>query len=110
LIARGLPVARNHRLLFTAFATDDNRAQVAACTPLFQVQWEGIFRRYTFRRYTLHVCREWTPDKAQPEPGDVPAGPSVFSVLQEQVGLRLGSRRVAAEVLVVDHADPPSAN
>jgi uncharacterized protein (TIGR03435 family) len=32
------------------------------------------------------------------------------TALQEQLGLRLESRRVMAELLVIDHAEPPTAN
>lgn len=69
-------------------------------------------------RYDLKL--EWTPDDLQakppsadqrpggaPEPG---AGPSIFAALQEQLGLKLESSKVPAEVLVIDSAEKPSAN
>lgn len=57
---------------------------------------------------------EWTPDNLQatapPAGAAVPAGPSIFAALQEQLGLRLEPRKVPTEVLVIDRADRASAN
>lgn len=61
------------------------------------------------RKFDLHL--KWTPD-------DTPAGadsatsyrPSLVTALQEQLGLKLESRKVPVEVLVVDRAELPSGN
>jgi uncharacterized protein (TIGR03435 family) len=64
---------------------------------------------------------KWTLDdmQASPPPGgdrpvavasDTVSGPSIFTALQEQLGLKLESRKVPAEVLVIDHAEKPSEN
>jgi uncharacterized protein (TIGR03435 family) len=57
---------------------------------------------------------EWTSDDMQaPAPDAVPdaaSGPSLFAALQEQLGLKLESRKVPADVLVIDHAEKPSEN
>jgi len=50
---------------------------------------------------------EWTPESAKPS---TDAGPSIFTALQEQLGLRLRTQRVPVEVFVIDHAERPIAN
>lgn len=61
------------------------------------------------RRFDFHL--RWTPDDA-PAGGDFGTGdaPSLLTALQEQLGLRLESGAVQTNVLVIDNAEPPSAN
>ncbi|HEY2383615.1 MAG TPA: TIGR03435 family protein [Terriglobia bacterium] len=37
-------------------------------------------------------------------------GPSLYTALEEQLGLRLESTRGAVDVIVIDHAEKPDAN
>jgi len=63
---------------------------------------------------------EWTPDPADAraqgfgdgitEPAPVPGGPSIFTALQEQLGLRLESQKGPVENIVIDRAEKPSEN
>jgi bla regulator protein blaR1 len=64
---------------------------------------------------TYDVALRWAPDEGQAwlPTGPVPpdnAQPSIFSAVQEQLGLRLESQRGPVEVLVIDQAEKPSEN
>ena len=64
---------------------------------------------------------EWTPDATSESmlpgkagnpdaPGFSQAGPSIFTALQDTLGLRLETRKVAVEGIVIDHAEKPAGN
>ncbi len=65
------------------------------------------------------ISLEWTPDDAQamrlppgatpPPPSDA-SGPSIFTALQEQLGLKVESQKGPVDILIVDHAEKPSEN
>jgi uncharacterized protein (TIGR03435 family) len=58
---------------------------------------------------------EWIPDEGQPNSqGAIPSadatGPTIFSAIQEQLGLKLESHKGPVEVLIIDRVEKPSAN
>lgn len=61
----------------------------------------GLTAHYDFKL-------EWTPDTDQQDP-DSPA-PSLFTAIQEQLGLRLESEKGPVEVLVIERAEKPTGN
>lgn len=56
----------------------------------------------------------WTPDDAaepsQTSGAPLDSGPSLFSALQEQLGLKLESAKEPVDTIVVDHLERPSEN
>jgi uncharacterized protein (TIGR03435 family) len=76
------------------------------------VDQTGLTGRYDF-------MLKWTPDETQfgslgmkvPPPSNAPdAPPDLFTAMQEQLGLKFESTKAPVDVLVIDHAEKPSAN
>jgi uncharacterized protein (TIGR03435 family) len=74
----------------------------------------GLTAKYDF-------VLEWTPDmgpdaRAQgfgdglTTPAPAPGGPTIFTALQEQLGLRLDAEKGPVENIVIDRVEKPSEN
>jgi uncharacterized protein (TIGR03435 family) len=76
----------------------------------------GLTGRYDF---TIHYAREGmqahpnpggTADEAAPVGGQESGEPSLFTALQEQLGLKLQPKKDPLAVIVIDHIEKPSGN
>lgn len=77
------------------------------------VDHTGLTDRYDFNL-------NWTPDDSQfasfgprppTQPKDDPnAPPSLYTAIQEQLGLKLEATKATADVFVIDHVEKPAAN
>jgi uncharacterized protein (TIGR03435 family) len=47
---------------------------------------------------------------AEPAPPPDSSGPSIFTAIQEQLGLKLESTKGPVEIIVIDHIERPSEN
>jgi uncharacterized protein (TIGR03435 family) len=64
----------------------------------------GLTGKYDF---TL----KWTPDMGQGvDPPAADAGPTLFTALQDELGLRMQITKAPVDVIVIDHVDQPSEN
>lgn len=64
-------------------------------------------------KYDLTLA--WSPDNRSAAMNDTsnesaPPGPSIFTALQEQLGLKLEATKAPVETLVIDHIEQPSEN
>jgi uncharacterized protein (TIGR03435 family) len=50
---------------------------------------------------------EWTPERG-PAPPRQEAAASLFTAVQDQLGLKLEPARVPVDVIVIDHIEPPT--
>jgi uncharacterized protein (TIGR03435 family) len=66
------------------------------------VDQTGLAGRYDFQL-------KWTFDDSRVPPGSN-APPSLFTAIQEQIGLKLEAKKALTDVLVVDSVKHPSAN
>ena len=64
----------------------------------------GLTGKYDF---TL----KWTPDMGLgADPPSADAGPTLFTALQEELGLRLQPTKAPVDVIVIDHVELPTEN
>ena len=101
-----------------------NRASMAMLADLLSTRlWRvvidktGLKGEYAFTLAWTPMPNEYGPESLGLPPGtgdnpppDTNAGPSIFTALKEQLGLRLDSQKGPVEVIVVDRVERPTQN
>jgi uncharacterized protein (TIGR03435 family) len=83
---------------------DDLAQTLAGLVSRSVIDKTGLTGQYDFRL-------DYAPDAiAGPDAGNAPEKPSLFTALQEQLGLKLEPGRAPVEMFVVDRAEKPSEN
>lgn len=98
---------------------DGHDAQTAQLANVLSIQLArtvvdktGLAKTYDFTlRWTPFENQVQTPTGASDtEAGEKASGPSIFTALQEQLGLKLEPEKGPVNILIVDHAEQPSPN
>ncbi len=97
----------------------------AVSMPLLAENLSSLVKRVVQDRTGLpgqyRLTLQWTPDDVQTVAAGVSQGanqtlssgadsPSIFTAMQEQLGLKLEPRKGPVEILVIDHVEKPSEN
>jgi uncharacterized protein (TIGR03435 family) len=61
-------------------------------------------------RWTADLATQGSPVDSNPPSVTDSTGPSIFTALQEQLGLKLESGKGPVDILVIDHVEEPSPN
>jgi uncharacterized protein (TIGR03435 family) len=109
----GMLMVSNGRLTGQAISTQRLADNVSGQVHRIVEDKTGLAGRYD-------VALQWSPEdnRGTPLPGGTQqdaasatdSGPSIFTALQEQLGLKLESAREPVDAIVVDHVEMPSEN
>jgi len=89
---------------------DDQGATIAALADQLAIELNRPVIDKTALTGRYDVALKWTPESSTPTPDSLDTAPSIFTAIQEQLGLKLESSKGPVQVLVIDHIEPPSEN
>lgn len=102
---------RDVELTFTGTPVDSLAAQLPRMPGVDRpvLNETGLSGKYDFQLTLTDFQLSMNAEKSGIPAADS-EGASVFTALQDQLGLKLESRKAAVEILIIDHADKPSEN
>jgi uncharacterized protein (TIGR03435 family) len=98
--------SENTRYTGTGVSLDNFAALLSARMDMPVINFTGLTGVY-------NLTLDWAPEtsQGQGDPSALPAGPTLFDAVEDQLGLRIERRKAPVEILIVDHADKtPGAN
>ena len=99
------PDPLNSHMTYRIASITHNQISMPTLSMLLSRQLRELVLDRTGLKGVYEVTLKWIPETT-PAASDAPdAGPTVFTALQDQLGLKLEPRKDAVEVLVIDHAD-----
>ena len=89
-----------------------NRVSMERFAALLSAQTDRPVQDETGIQGEFNVALDWASDNSDPQPegAPLPTGSSIYTAVQEQLGLRLEPRNIPLDYLVVEHAEKPDAN
>jgi uncharacterized protein (TIGR03435 family) len=88
---------------------EGNRITIAQFIAALEFQVDRPIIDKTGFALAFDVHLQWTPDESTVDSSDG-VDPSIFTALQEQLGLKLESRKGPVQTLVIDHIEKPGEN
>jgi uncharacterized protein (TIGR03435 family) len=95
---------------FSTGKMNGKNAPMAFIPVIFEIVLERPVEDKTGMEGNFDFDLHWTPMDAAKDSGAEDAGPSLFTAVQEQMGLKLQPGKGPVWVIVVDHAEMPSEN
>ena len=113
--ANGRPVCgmriSNGQMMGGGFPLSQLAASLSGMVQRVVVDQTGLTGNFDLElTFTPDQMGQGTPPPGAPPPAVDPNGPSIFTALQEQLGLKLDSQRGPVDVLVIDRAERPTEN
>jgi uncharacterized protein (TIGR03435 family) len=94
----------------TGVAIDAHKADMDSFARILSRKMELPVVNHTALEGIFDIKLTWTPESVRPSDRAEMEGASIFTAIQEQLGLRLRSQKAPVEILVVDHVEKPSEN
>jgi uncharacterized protein (TIGR03435 family) len=112
-IAKGGPMLREvtpdpagPRNTYRAGFIAHNQISMLTLAMLLSRQLREMVLDQTGLKGFYEIQLEWTPQPLGPAPAaDLPDGPGIFTAIQQQLGLKLESRKDEVDVWIIDRAD-----
>jgi len=82
----------------------------AATTAMLARELAGITDRIVIDHTNLTGMYDWTLQWATETDDDATAGPTIFTALEEQLGLKLAPAKEPVDIIVVDRVNRPTGN